>query len=186
MTKPIPKCAEMRPRRGKDYTEVRKNRVYGPEIEAERRAKAAHDCPPDPGDVAGRVNLIESLMIRGLFVRGGTGKLFARAWGLSRAHLNQCAAEASRRVGLSMTPEERRQLLITEGEAITEKAMSSGDLAAAVSSLKLRAELSGLLVKRVEQTTTFASIEDANAVLREFGFEVLPAAPPKQLQNKGE
>ena len=106
-----------------------------------------YDYADDPGSIAERVNYLERIMIAGAYVRGGTCYVLSEKWGIRADMVSRYAAEASRRIALVQTPEERRRLLVTEAEMLSERAMAAEDLGAANQILRTRAELEGLTGK---------------------------------------
>jgi len=106
-----------------------------------------YDYVDDPGSIAERVNYLERIMIAGAYVRGGTCYVLSEKWGIRADMVSRYAAEASRRIALVQTPEERRRLLVTEAEMLSERAAATEDLGAANQILRTRAELEGLTGK---------------------------------------
>lgn len=107
--------------------------------------KIAQSARTEAPSKAERVRHIATLMATGRWVTGVTVYELADLWGLHEDTVKVDAAEASRRVREAINDtEELRGMVLATLQAITEKAMSRGQLRTAVESVKALAGISGV------------------------------------------
>lgn len=93
-------------------------------------------------------------MHAGEWVRGKTGPILARSWGVHPGTIDHEASEASRNIRRAVSDDDYRQICIDELEEITTEARGAENHAAAVSAVRTRLDARGLLSRKIEVGVT--------------------------------
>jgi hypothetical protein len=99
--------------------------------------------PPMPDSVSERVSVIADMMSELQWVKGKTGKLIAKHWGLSVSTVEGYSAEASRSLNSPRDREEAKALLMTGAFNAFREAILAGDAKSAKMMGDLLADVTG-------------------------------------------